>query len=213
MPVKKKKAESKAKSKGKRHHRRPRPQATLWPILISPGGTVPLSNQFMQIGSYDSISFRNTAGFAVNVVFTNAFPELANLPDGATSGAQGGANSLNLTLNFKIENNATGKTTGGPYAVQFGIGPLPITISAFNTNPDPIAVPKGGQIQFTNNDGVTYPITWSLPGVWSPQPSTVAPGQNRQQKALAGATGKGLTYTLSPSNILTRGGGTVTIGS
>ena len=205
------------KKKGKARRRPPAPQGTLWPILISPGGTVPPANQFMQIGSYDSLSFRNTAGFPVDVVFTNVFPAISNLADNGNSGAQGGATALNVTLNYTIVNHNNGQTTGGPYAVQFGIGPLPITISALNTNPDPVAIPKGGRIQFNNNDGVTYTIKWAIGGnpvtVWRPQPTTVTPNLNGQQTASAGATSQALTYTLTLKNMLTRGGGTVTVGS
>ena len=139
--VTKKKIVTKKKTKGRR--RPASPKAMLWQILISPGGTVPLAYQYMQIGSYDSISFRNTAGFPVNVVFTNVFPALNNLPNNGISGAQGGGASLNVTLNFAIINHNNGQQTGGPYAVQFGIGPLPISITGDDTNPDPVAIPKG----------------------------------------------------------------------
>jgi hypothetical protein len=129
----------------------------------------------------------------------------------------GGSTALNVTLNFTIVNAVTGKTTGGPYAIQFGIGPLPIMLSSLVTSPDPVAVPIGGQIQFTAD--VDYNIAWTIggqpaPGVWAPQPTVINGGLNiPPQTAQAGANAKSLAYAISYKLIEGRGGGTVKVGS
>ncbi len=194
---------------------RPLPDNALWTIQIQSGGTVPPANQNMKVGSLDSLSFHNGATFPVDITFTNEFSSIDNLGMGANSGVQGGSTSLNLTLNYRIWNHNTGKQVAGPYSVQFGIGPLPISITGLNTSPDPIAIPAGGQIAFDSD--TTYNIVWKLnnvvtPGLWSPQPSSVSAGQNNAQTALTGATGNTVTYTIS-SSPETHGGGTVNIGT
>jgi hypothetical protein len=166
----------------------------------------------MKVSPADTISFHNLAGFPVNVIYTNALTSITDLIQGATSSPAGGSTPLNLTLNYKIENFNTGQPTGGPYSIQFGIGPLPISIQSLDTEPDPIAIPAGGQIAF--NADANYTIAWKIgnagANVWSPQPGTVSAGQNNPQTALAGANGKTVTYTISASPD-TRGGGTVVI--
>jgi hypothetical protein len=192
------------------------PELALSTIPISPGGTVPAGNAYMNLGPLDSIKFHNLAGFAVNIVFTNVFPTINNLANNSYSGTMGGTTALNVTLNFKIVDAISGKTTGGPYAIQFGIGPLPITLSSLDTSPDPVAVPIRGQIQFTAD--VAYNIGWTIggqpaPGVWAPQPTVINAGLNPPQTAQAGADAKSLAYAISYKNTETRGGGTVKVGS
>ena len=181
-----------------------------WPITIQPDGTVPAANQFMTIGSSDSIDFTNDAPFPVKIVFTSVFNTINPLPPRGNSGPQGGGNPLGTTINFTIYNASTGVQTGGPYAVQFGIGPLEIRITSLTPSPDPIAVPKGGEIQFTTDAG--YNINWSA-NAWTPQPATLSQGLNSPpQKALPSANGQNLSYTLSLIQG-TQGRGTVKIGT
>jgi hypothetical protein len=187
-----------------------------WPINILTDGTVPLANQFMQIAPLDTMAFQNGAPFPVKIVFTSVFTTINPLQPRGNSGPLGGSAPLNTTINFTIYNANTGLKTGGPYAIQFGIGPLSITITAESTNPDPIAIPKGGQIQFNCTD-VSYPILWQFANgqtanVWSPQPNPLVQGLNSPQRALAGATSQQLSYTLNPTKE-THGGGTVNVGS
>ncbi len=192
---------------------KPVPDLALWTVQIAPGGVVN-TNQYMKIGSLDTVAFYNGAAFPVNIVFTSAFSSILNLQPGHTSAAIGGGTSLNTTVNYKIYNASTGLQTGGPYAIEFGIGPLIIAISALNTSPDPIAIPAGGQIAFNADKG--YSIAWKIGGnpvtVWSPQPTQVSAGLNATQTALAGANGQTLSYTIA-SLPLTQGGGTVKVGT
>lgn len=195
---------------------RPLPDAALLTITIQPGGTVSSGNANQKLGPFDSVQFHNTAGFPVDIVMTNTLSSIQNLVQGTTSGPQGGSTPLNVTLNFTILNHNTGQPTGGPYSIQFGIGPLPITITAQTPSPDPIAIPLGGQIQFTA-DG-SYAVGWAFgngqpANVWSPQPSQISQGLNTPpQTALAGANGQTLTYTLL-TDMAIRGKGTVKIGT
>src|ERR1700722_4981898 len=130
---------------------RPLPDGALVTITIQPGGTVASAYANQKVAALETISFHNTANFPVNIVMTNTLSSIT-LAQGATSGAQGGSTPLNVTLNYTIWNANTSQQTGGPYSIQFGIGPLPITISADSTSPDPIAIPPGGQVQFTTDD-------------------------------------------------------------
>jgi len=195
---------------------RPLPDAALLTITIQPGGTLSSANANQKLGPLDSVQFHNTAGFPVDLVMTNTLSSIRNLLQGVSSGAQGGSTPLNVTLNYTILNHNTGQPTGGPYSIQFGIGPLPITITADTPSPDPIAIPNGGQIQFTS-DG-PYAVGWSFgngqpANVWSPQPTAISQGLNAPpQTALAGGNGQSLTYTLL-TDMATRGKGTVKIGT
>jgi len=185
-------------------------------ITIQPGGTVSSALANQKVGPLDSVEFYNTAGFPVNIVMTNTLSSINNLANRASSGAQGGNTPLNVTVNYAIENVNTDQETGGPYSIQFGIGPLPITISADTTSPDPIAIPPGGQIQFTTDDG--YDIGWTFANgqqanVWSPQPAQLVEGLNTPpQTALVGGNGQTLTYTIADTSG-TQGKGTVKIGN
>ena len=190
------------------------PDNALWTIGIQSSGAVPSSEANMKIGSLDTVAFTNGATFPVDIVMTNTLTSITDLRQGANSGAQGGSTSLNVTLNYTIWNHNTGLQVAGPYSIQFGIGPLPISIESLETAPDPIAVPSGGQIRFTAD--VKYDIEWKInsvqANVWSPQPLTVSAGQNQAQTALPGANGKTLTYSISDATN-TRGGGTVQVGT
>ncbi len=192
---------------------KPLPDLALWTVHIATGGVVS-SNGYIKIASLDTVSFYNGAAFPVNIVFTSNFSQISSLAPGQTSPAIGGS-PLNVTVDYTIYNANTGQPTGGPYAVEFGTGPLVVHISNLNTTPGSIAVPAGGEIQF-NSDAV-YNITWkysngSPANVWSPQPTQVAAGLNAVQVALAGANGQSLAYTIAAS-ALTQGGGTVKVGS
>jgi hypothetical protein len=195
---------------------RPLPDGALVTITIQSGGTVPSAYANQKVGSLETISFHNAASFPVNIVMTNTLATINGLGIGATSGAQGGSTPLSVTLNYTIWNANTRQQTGGPYSIQFGIGPLPITISADSTSPDPIAIPPGGQVQFTTDD--EYSIGWTLANgqpanVWSPQPTQLVEGLNAPpQAALAGGNGQTLTYTISDTSG-TQGKGTVKIGT
>lgn len=192
---------------------KPLPELALWTVNIAAGGVVS-SNGYIKIASQDTVSFRNGAAFAVNIVFSSTFPAINGIQPNQSSAAIGG-NPLNTTVDYTLYNANTGQPTGGPYAIEFGNGPLVVNISGMNTSPGAIAIPAGGQIQF-HSDAV-YNITWKYANgqpanVWSPQPSQVTAGVNAPQNALAGANGQSLAYTITNSG-LTQGGGTIKVGS
>ncbi len=195
---------------------RPTPDAALYQITIAPGGTV-TSNQNLKITNQDSIAFHNNAGFPVNIRFTSVFNPINNLQQN-TSAAPNGGPALNTTINYVIVNANTGVQTGGPYCVQFGVGPLTINIANLETSPDPISIPPGGEIVFVCD--ATYSIAWTsnkLPvTAWTPQPlklyANAVPNPNPVQTALPAVYGQTVTYTIANS-VETRGGGTVVIGA
>ena len=205
----------KKKHPGKKPRRKGPVPDTVWTIPIQAGGTVPQGYQNLQIAPGDSICFRNGATFPVNIHYTvPPLADISKLAMGATSGAAGGSssNQLNVTVNYYVVNSNNTSQQFGPYSVQFGNGPLLITITGGDTNPDPVTIAKLAQIQFFCDAG--YTIQWTPSNVWSPEPATLAQGTNiPPQKALAGATGLTLTYKISPTPPDTRGGGTVGIGS
>ncbi len=195
---------------------RPTPDAALYQITIAPGGIV-TSNQNLKITNQDSIAFHNNAGLPVNVRFTSVFNPINNLQQN-TSAAPNGGPALNTTINYVIVNANTGVQTGGPYCVQFGVGPLTINIANLDTSPDPISIPPGGEIVFVCD--ATYSIAWTsnkLPvTAWTPQPlklyANAVPNPNPVQTALPAVYGQSVTYTIANSSE-TRGGGTVVIGA
>jgi|1185.fasta_scaffold02018_2 hypothetical protein len=192
---------------------KPLPELALWTVHIASGGVVS-SNGYIKIASQDTVTFFNGAAFPVNIVFTSNFSQITHLQPGQTSPAIGGS-PLNITVDYTIYNANTGQPSGGPYAIEFGTGPLIVHISNLDTSPGAIAIPAGGEIQF--NSDATYNVTWkfangSPANVWSPQPPQIATGVNQVQRALAGANGQSLVYTIA-ATLLTRGGGTVKVGS
>ena len=196
----------------------PVPLATLWQINIAPGGTVS-TNGSIKIANTDSITFHNNATFPVTITFTSSFNSIVALQPGKSqaptpiSGAP-----LNITIDYTVSNSNTSKQTGGPYAVEFGMGPLTVTIQALNTSPDPIAVTSGGQLVFVCD--AKYDIVWTQGQTkvtpWSPQPpklyANANPNPNPVQTALPQFSGQTVTYTITDGSN-THGGGTVGIGS
>ena len=90
--------------------------AALYQITIAAGGTVN-SNGSLKITNQDSVSFHNSSGFAVNIVFTGVFSPINSLQNGATQSPNGGP-PINTTINYKVVNAATGQQTGGPYSID-----------------------------------------------------------------------------------------------
>lgn len=187
-------------------------QEALVDITIAVGGTVS-QNAYIKVGQLDSIEFTNNAGFPVDIIFTGTLTNISNLLNGKTSGPQGGNQALNVTVNYVVKNHNTGQQTGGPYAVQFGVGPLTVTMTSDSPSPDPIAVPAGGTLLF--NADANYTIQWSQAGLWSPQPTQInqggGPPTNPIMTAQPGANGLNVTYNTSPRAL--PGKGTVKIGS
>ncbi len=190
----------------------PIPVEALYQITIAPGGTVS-SNGYLKVTNQDSVTFHNTSGFAVNIVFTSAFGTISNLAQGATK-APTGSSPSNTTINYKIVNASTGQQTGGPYSIEFGGGPMTVTVTNLNTSPDPIAVPPGGQVVFVCD--AKYNIVWKSNGLpvtaWTPQPLQLQAGTNPTQTALPAVVNQVLAYTITNASE-TRGGGTVNVGS
>jgi hypothetical protein len=188
----------------------PCPEVANWLIqVVNPG--VVNTNRTLQIGPSDTVSFRNGCTFPINIVFSAGGFGTITLQPGQDSSALGG-NNLNVTYNYWIEKGGT--VTGGPYAVQFGIGPLEIVIASATGGT--VAIPNGGEIQFSSD--AAYNISWTFAGngqpanVWSPQPTQIPQGQSVVMRALAGANSQILNFALD-SSIGVRGGGTVKVNS
>ena len=186
----------------------PCPELANWSLqVVNPG--VLNSNQTLQIGSSDTITFHNGCTFPIDIVFgPNSFGTITVQP-GQTSRSLGG-NNLNVTYDYWVFNHSTGAQTGGPYAVQFGIGPLQVSI--VSANGVTLAIPNGGEIQF--NSDAAYTISWTFASngqpanVWSPEPTQIPQGLSVVMRALPGANSQTLNYALN-STIDVRGGGTI----
>jgi|SRR5579872_19378 hypothetical protein len=190
------------------------PELALWTVQVVNPGVVNV-NPTMKIAATDTVAFRNGCTFAINISFSSMFPAILNLQPGQTSSPIGGG-TLNTTVDYWIYNGSMPqKATGGPYAIEFGTGPLIVSISGLDTSPGAIAIPSGGQIQF--NCDVQYSINWTFQNgqsanVWSPQQNPLPAGKSDVMTALPGANSQSLKYTITAS-LDTRGGGTVNVGS
>ncbi len=175
-------------------------------VIIGVGGTgqpvPPMSNS-------DQVEFQNNAGFPVNITFSNnLIPAINGLGNGQTSGAVGPI--PNATVDFTIQNANNNQITGGPYSMEFGIGPLVINVNNYVLSPGTAAIPNGGQVQFISD--AQYAISWVPANIWNPEPGTISKGTNAAQKALPGANGNNVSYTLK-NRTGVQGQGTVKVGS
>lgn len=183
-------------------------------IGIQPGGTVTPGDENWPASNGQSITFQNGAGFPVNILFTSPIADILGLPNGAPSSS---FTASNIIVNYTIYNAnlpPTAQPVGGPYSVDFGLGVLPISINASDTNPDPVAIPNGGKIQFTCD--TKYKIAWSIakqpaPGAWMPQITQLQAGVNPVLTAQPGANSQTVAYTITAGGE-THGGGTVVLG-
>jgi hypothetical protein len=173
-------------------------------VMIQPGGTVPLADENLQVPDNTPVEFQNDATFPVNLVFTSLFGTI-NVPAGQLSAP---VTSSQVTVNYTIYNALNNQPTGGPYSIQWGQGVMAISITGGNPTPQNITIAKGAQIQFTSD--AVYPIAWTPPNSFTPEPPDVQKGQNGAQRAAA--YGKTVSYGLTDKSGVVRGG-TVKIGS
>src|SRR5262249_28082226 len=97
-----------------------------------------------------------------------------------------------------------------PCGIQIGTGPLRVNILASQTNPDPVAIPRSGQIQF--HPDASYQITFTPPNAFSPTTTHISPTNSPVLTATNLATQA--TYTIKGSGISgTNGKGTIHINS
>lgn len=179
-------------------------------VVISPAGTISSAQENLVLSS-GSVQFQNDAPFKVNLEFTAEFGTVS-IDEGQPSDE---LSATNVTVNYTIVDQANGQPTGGPYSIQFGIGPLAIAISGVTPTPQSAIIPVGGKIQFTSSEDDTIAWTYTVGGgkasVFSPLPGTVSSGVNQVQTALPGISAS-VTYTLNPDTEAA-GKGTIKIGT
>jgi hypothetical protein len=175
-------------------------------VIISPTGTVTTPDIGLPVGG--SFYFYNNAPFPVQISFTSTFNTI-NLAAGASSSPITAPGSANFTVNYGIRNNNNNQVTGGPYGIQFGNGPMAITIQGGDSTPGTISIPNGGSVQFTSD--AKYNINWSQTGIFSI--TELVQGVNPVATAQSLPASTSVNYTLSPRLQGTRGGGTVKINS
>lgn len=182
----------------------------LYSIGITGATTPQPSAQNTTMNFSDSIEFVNNTTYAVSITFTTTsgivFANIASLGPGQNSG-QVSPNMNNVTVDFTIT-SLTGGGASSAAGIQVGTGPLRINILADNTNPDPVSIPNGGQIQF--HPDASYQISFTPPNAFTPAVSTVSPTSSPVLTATNLA--RLATYTLVGRDD-TKGKGTVKIGS
>ena len=175
-------------------------------LTITPTGQAQAPD--VVLGNVDSFFFHNSAGFPVKIEFSTIFQPIT-VPAGQNSNPMSLPGAGNFTINYGVKNANTGQVTGGPYGIQFGTGPIGITLQGGSGTPATVSIPYNGQIQFTSD--ANYDIAWSQPGIFLI--TTVAAGVNAAAAAQNVPTATAVTYTLTPKIQGTRGGGTVRINS
>jgi len=185
----------------------------LYPVSITDDASTPVSSYpDISMSLTDTIKFTNSTAYPVSITFTttsgNVLSSIATLGPGVTSAAQS-PQMNNVTVNYTITNLNANKPSAA-CGVQVGVGALRINILAANTNPDPVSIPRSGQIQF--HPDVSYQITFTPPNAFTPTVSSISP----LNSPVLTATGLALqaTYTIKGGGFGdTNGKGTVKIGS
>ena len=199
-----------------------KPEASIWDLPIIGNAQNPQIPQSqypdIKILNTDSIEFTNNTTYPVSIAFTRAgggssgnavFTDIGSLAAGASSAQQSPISGINnLTVNYTITNLNNGQTST-PCGVQIGTGPLRINILASQTNPDPVSIPDGGQIQF--HPDVSYQLTFTPPNAFPNAPASISP-TNSPALTATNVTTKA-TYSLTEKIAGTQGKGTVHIGS
>jgi len=185
----------------------------LWDIPISDNSSTPVSGEpDIEMAITDTLEFTNNAPYPVSIVFTTTsgtvFNNISSLAGNGTSSPAQSPQLDNLTVNYTITNLNTNKQST-PCGIQVGVGPLRINILDSNTNPDPVSIPEGGQIQFFPDE--EYEISIVPPNAFNkaltsidPPSSVVLTATNLAPKA---------TYTIKGGIRGTDGKGTIKIGS
>jgi hypothetical protein len=185
----------------------------LYDVSITDNASTPVSGYLnIVMASTDSIEFTNNTTYPVSITFTttsgNVLSSIASLGPGATSAGQS-PQINNVTVNYTITNLNANKTST-PSGVQVGVGALRINILAANTNPDPVSIPRSGQIQF--HPDVSYQITFTPPNAFTPTISSISPTSSPVLTA-TNLTSQA-TYTIKGGGFGdSNGKGTVKIGS
>jgi hypothetical protein len=182
------------------------PTAQVWDIAINANGQAQPPDA--QLSNADSFYFHNGASFPVTIQFSAVFSAITIQP-GANSNSLQLPGAGNFTINYGVIDANTGQQTGGPYGLEFGSGPIGITIQGGSSSPGTVSIPFNGQIQFTADRN--YTIQWSQANIFSI--SSLVQGVNPVAVAQSVPASTTVTYTLQPSAQGTRGGGTVKINS
>jgi len=194
------------------------------PININQHAKAAPPNQ--AIANTDSVQFTNSdpsdtatvtfLGAAANVFGAST---VSIAPNGGTSG-QLTPNQSNLTVDYKV---AVGSSTGGPFAIEVGSGPLEIDIvdTTGNTNLGTAEIPNNGSLYFKNETSETATIDFDAANALfdsngnSVTSQTVNP--NSSGGVLTGrGTNKDVTYSvdmtpIQPGRVAT-GNGSIKIG-
>jgi len=185
----------------------------LYTINITGSPTPQPQTPYTVMNLVDTIEFINSTSSPVSIAFTTTsgavFHNIASLAAGANSG-QISPLMNNVTVNFTITNLSAGGGTSSPGAIQVGTGPLRIDIVGGNTSPDPVSIPRGGQLQLRPD--ASYQVSITPPNAFSPNVTSITPTNSPVMTATNLASQA--TYTLVGPGIKgTKGKGTVKIGS
>jgi hypothetical protein len=185
----------------------------LWQIDITSTGSAQQPDT--NIANTDNIEFKNLAPFDVAITFTTTsgtvFNNIPDIPRNGGVSAPQSPQMMNVTVNYSIKNLST-NTSQGPYGIEVGSGPMQINLANETPDPPTISIPHGGKIQFDNEDSVSYDISWSPAGVFTPNVNPLVSGMNQMQTVAAGNQANSATYNLLIQTKI-KGRGTVKINS
>ena len=127
------------------------------------------SPQGVILAASTQIQFNNQSGQPVTITYTangsqgvnnNLFPPVTNpLPNGASSAVLTPIYA-NGAMNYTV--TPSPGIAAGPYAIQLGQGYMIVTVSNNTTNPSPVAIPYGGNLQVFSADSKQYNLGWGV---------------------------------------------------
>jgi hypothetical protein len=192
-------------------------------INITASGASPKAC-IIQGSQQQAVTFTNNSGSSITITFEEnpiceqIFTDVENLSPTAPNNS---ATQTPLIADGTVNYNVTiGGTTSELYAIQVGVGPMYIEIATANagiiTNPSPVVVPVGGNLEMISTD-FDYTVKWSPLDPFSPAIGEVyvgagnnTPSQDNQSNIVQDYT---YTLTKAPVGTTGSGGGTVKIKS
>jgi len=134
-------------------------------ITILSGG-VP-SPQGVIVPANTPIQFYNQSGQTVSITFnpnpnsgsSTLFQNVGNLTNGSYSSVLT-PSSANGATNYNVIVSGGGSV--GPYAIQEGSGYMIVLVTNNDAEPDPIAIPYGGNLQILSSNMNQYNLGWGV---------------------------------------------------
>jgi hypothetical protein len=185
---------------------------------ITISGTGLATPQAVPIANGQQVTFTNSSGSPINIVFVadpahtgvSVFNNVSGLSPTAPNNTNTQTPQVNdRTVNYNV---VIGGNTYGPYAIQVGSGPIYISVTGSNTTPDPVVIPTNGWVEFFATD-TNYTVTWqaSTGDPFYPPITSIAVGVGNNSPHQAKLAPNSFPYTLRVGLADGNGGGTVKV--